>query len=242
VSAADGARGNNSVAYKPNNPLPTLGPMEKLSLQGHELYLHPLRAIWWPAQSALLLSDLHLGKGAHFRKAGIPVPIGVTDQNFANLKELVDTFRPKRMLLLGDLFHSDHNHVWNTFRDFTHEHSDVSFELIPGNHDILPAAAYAETRLVLRPETYVVDGLALSHHPLTEAQRPAGTYNIYGHIHPGVRLVDAAGNGLKLPAFFFGKYGGILPAFGTFTGCVEVKARAGDRVFVLAEGIVMKVS
>lgn len=215
--------------------------MEKLTLQGHELHLHPLRAIWWPAQSALLLSDLHLGKGAHFRKAGIAVPLAVADQNFANLRELIQTFHPRRMLLLGDLFHSDHNHVWDTFRDFTHAYPDISFELIPGNHDILPPAAYAETRLVLRPEIYVVDGLALSHHPLTKEQRPSGTYNIYGHIHPGVRLVDGAGNGMKLPAFFFGEHGGILPAFGTFTGCVAVKARAGDRVFVLADGEVIRV-
>ena len=216
--------------------------MEQLTLHGQELHLHPLRAIWWPAQSALLLSDLHLGKGAHFRKAGIAVPLAVADQNFANLNELIAAFRPQRMLFLGDLFHSDHNHIWNTFRDFTHAHPEVSFELIPGNHDILPAAAYAETRLVLRPEVYVVENFALSHHPLTAEERPPGTYNIYGHIHPGVRLFDAAGNGMKLPAFFFGQHGGILPAFGTFTGCVDVKARKGDQVYVLAEGTVIKVS
>jgi len=146
------------------------------------------------------------------------------------------------MLLLGDLFHSDHNHVWNTFRDFTHDNPEVSFELIPGNHDILSAAAYSETKLILRPEVYVVDGLALSHHPLTEQQRPPGTYNIYGHLHPGVRLFDTAGNGVKLPAFIFGKHSGILPAFGTFTGCVDVKTRVGDQVFVLADKTVIKVN
>lgn len=216
--------------------------MEKVTLHGHELHLHPLGAAWWPQQSALLLADLHLGKGMHFRKAGIAVPLAAADQNFANLRTLIETFRPARMLLLGDLFHSDHNHVWNTFRDFTYAHPDVSFELIPGNHDILPDAAYAETRLVLRPEVYVLDGFALSHHPLGAEERPPGTYNIYGHIHPGVRLFDAAGNGLKLPAFFFGRHGGILPAFGTFTGCVDVKARAGDQVFVLADGEVIRVS
>jgi len=216
--------------------------MEKTTIHGHELHLHPYKAIYWPKQRALLLSDLHLGKGAHFRKAGIPVPRGVTDDNFARLRALIDLFQPTRILLLGDLFHSDRNHVWSTFCAFTHEFPNLDFELVPGNHDIMPPAAYTEARLIMRPEIYVVDGLALSHHPLEENQRPAETYNIYGHIHPCVRLHDGAGNGMKLPAFFFGKHGGILPAFGAFTGCAEVKARAGDKVFVLGEGEVFAVS
>ncbi|MFK8162535.1 MAG: ligase-associated DNA damage response endonuclease PdeM [Lewinella sp.] len=215
---------------------------ESITIRGHVLLLHPLKAIYWPGQRALLMSDLHLGKGAHFRKAGIAVPRGVADENFARLEELIFTFQPKVVLLLGDLFHSDYNHVWQTFCEFTANHPDISFELVPGNHDILPAAAYTEARLLLRPEVYVLDGLALSHHPLTESQRPPNTYNLYGHIHPGVRLEDAAGNGLKLPAFFFGPTGGILPAFGAFTGCVEVRAKRGDRVFVIAEGAVIGVS
>lgn len=216
--------------------------METTTIHGYELQLHPHKAIYWPGRRALLLSDLHLGKGAHFRKAGIPVPLAVSDDNFSRLRELIATFQPQRILLLGDLFHSDRNHVWRTFCDFTHAYTDVDFELIPGNHDILPPAAYAEARLILRPEIYVVGDLALSHHPLEPADIPAGTYNIYGHIHPCVRIVDAAGNGMKLPAFFFGSSGGILPAFGAFTGCAEVKARAGDTVFVLAGGAVIAVS
>jgi DNA ligase-associated metallophosphoesterase len=216
--------------------------METTTIHGHELQLHPHKAIYWPARRTLLLSDLHLGKGAHFRKAGIPVPLAVTDDNFTRLRELIDVFNPARILLLGDLFHSNHNHVWRTFCDFTHAYEGIDFELVPGNHDILSAAAYAAARLILRPEVYVVDTLALSHHPLEPEDLPAGTYNIYGHLHPCVRLVDATGNGLKLPAFFFGSNGGILPAFGAFTGCAEVKARKGDRVFVLVEGVVIPVS
>lgn len=216
--------------------------METTTIQGQKLELHPHKAIYWPAQKALLLSDLHLGKGAHFRKAGIPVPMGVTDDNFNRLRELIDVFHPARILLLGDLFHSDRNHIWRTFCDFTHQHDTIDFELVPGNHDIMPAAAYAEARLILRPEVYIVDSLCLSHHPLEAADIPTGTYNLYGHIHPCVRLIDAAGNGMKLPAFFFGSSGGILPAFGAFTGCAEVKTRAGDKVFVLAEGEVILVT
>lgn len=215
--------------------------MEEVFIHGNRLLLHPQKAIYWPAEKALLLSDLHLGKGAHFRKAGIPVPRKVADVNFRRLDILIEACKPERVIFLGDLFHSDHNHVWRMFCNYLCEYADISFELVPGNHDILPATAYEESCLKMQPEVLVLGNLALSHHPLDEAVVPPGTYNIYGHIHPCVRLLDAAGNGLKLPAFFFGPTAGILPAFGEFTGCAEVKARAEDRVFVLAEGTVIGV-
>lgn len=215
--------------------------MEEVYVNHNRFLLHPERAVWWPAESAVLLSDLHLGKGAHFRKAGIYVPPRVADVNFARLATIIEDCQPERVLFLGDLFHSDLNHVWQLFRDFLEDYPGISFELVPGNHDILPDAAYKSTRLVLRPETYALGNLTLSHHPLEEERYPADHYNLYGHIHPCVRLIDGAGNVLKLPSFFFGPRAGILPAFGEFTGCAEVKARAGDRVFVLAEGSVVSV-
>lgn len=215
--------------------------MEEVVIRGHRLQLHPEKAIYWPEEKALLLSDLHLGKGAHFRRAGIPVPVGVADANFRRLRSLINTFSPERILFLGDLFHSDYNHVWPLFCAFTHEFAHLSFELVPGNHDILTNAAYEESRMLLQPEILTIGQLSLSHHPLSDADRPAGTYNLCGHIHPCVRLRDAAGSSLKLPAFYFGEHGGILPAFGEFTGCAEVKVRIGDQAFVLVGGAVISV-
>lgn len=46
------------------------------------------RAVFWPAQMALLLSDLHLGKAAHFRKNGIALPTQVTMQDIQRLKNI----------------------------------------------------------------------------------------------------------------------------------------------------------
>jgi DNA ligase-associated metallophosphoesterase len=216
--------------------------MKDIEIKGNHLQLHLQKAIYWPAEQALLLSDLHLGKEAHFRRAGIAVPLVVADVNFSRLRELIMDCRPARVLFLGDLFHSDYNHVWALFCAFLEDFPSISFELVPGNHDILTPAAYAASRLLLQPEVVLINNLSLSHHPLTDSERPAGSYNLYGHIHPCVALRDAAGNRIRLPAFFFGQTGAILPAFGEFTGCVEVKARAGDRVFVLAGESIIEVN
>ena len=216
--------------------------MEKVLVAGEELHLHPDRAAYWPARRILLLADLHLGKGAHFRRAGIPVPRLVSDVNFARLRGLLEYFDPARVLLLGDLFHSDHNHVWDSFCAFTAAHAAISFELVPGNHDVLPATRYEEARLLYHPEIISEGPFSFSHHPLPEERRLPNRYNLCGHVHPCVKLLDRTGRGIKLPSFYFGEHEAIMPAFGEFTGCAEVKVRPGDRVFVLAEDNVLAVA
>lgn len=215
--------------------------MQEATIAGERLQLHPERAINWPARRILLLADLHLGKGTHFRRAGIAVPRLVSDVNFARLNGLIQELDPQRILLLGDLFHSDHNHVWGSFCDFTARFPAISFELVPGNHDILPPICYEEARLLHHPEIITEGPFSLSHHPLLPGQRIEGKYNLCGHVHPCVRLLDRGGSSTKLPSFYFGASEGILPAFGEFTGCAEVKVRAGDRVFVLVEDLVLEV-
>lgn len=216
--------------------------MESVNIAGEQLLLHPDRAIFWPARRILLLADLHLGKGAHFRRAGIAVPRGVSAVNFARMRGLLEEFAPQRVLLLGDLFHSDHNHVWQDFCAFTAAFPDVRFELVPGNHDVLPPTCYVEARLLYHPEIIQEGAFSFSHHPLPENLRPEGCYNLCGHVHPCVKLLDGSGRGMKLPSFYFGAKEGILPAFGEFTGCAEVRVHPGDRVFVLAEDTVLAVS
>ena len=216
--------------------------MEKVIVAGETLLLHPDRAAYWTARRTLLLADLHLGKGAHFRRAGIAVPPLVSDVNFARLRGLIECFAPERVLLLGDLFHSDHNHVWQSFCAFTASLPGISFELVPGNHDVLPTHCYVEARLLYHPEIISEGPFSFSHHPLPEGKRLPDRYNLCGHVHPCVKLLDRSGRGMKLPSFYFGEHEGILPAFGEFTGCAEVKVRPGDRVFVLAEDNVLAVA
>ncbi|MDQ2734045.1 MAG: DEAD/DEAH box helicase, partial [Pseudomonadota bacterium] len=57
-------------------------------------------------------------------------------------------------------------------------------------------------------------------------------------LHPCVGLGGRAGDHLRLPCFWFGDDVGVLPAFGAFTGMHSIRARAGERVFVVADEIV----
>ena len=52
----------------------------------------------------------------------------------------------------------------------------------------------------------------------------------------GVLLQGRARQRLRLPCFHFGAQGGVLPAFGAFTGLHLLPRAPGDRLFAVAEG------
>ena len=210
-----------------------------ITFQKQTLHLHPFRAIFWEEQDALLIADLHLGKAAHFRKHGLAVPAVVLQKNLENLQILIDTFAPQRVIFLGDLFHSTLNYVWQYFVRFMENYGDLCFELVQGNHDILPPELYAAAQLTVYTEPLVVEAFIFSHYPLEEV--PARLYNFYGHLHPGVKLSGYGGQSMRLPCFHFGKRQAVLPAFGKFTGLAIVRPVAGDQVFVIGEGQVFAV-
>ena len=215
--------------------------METIELAGQTLDLHPFRAAYWREAATLLLADTHLGKSAHFRRAGIAVPRAVADANFERLRSLLIDFRPERVLILGDLFHSHYNAAWEEFVGLIAQFDSVRFELVPGNHDILGAARYAEAGLFLHPEIVDEGPFRFQHFPLAaDAPPPPERYVLSGHLHPCVRLRGNGREGARLPCFYFGERHGILPAFGAFTGHAEVPVRRGDRVYLVTPAKILR--
>lgn len=200
--------------------------------------LLPQKVMYWPAEDVLFLADLHLGKVNHFRKAGIPVPSHANHRNIETLIEAVALTRPKRIVCLGDLFHSHYNTEWEVFGEVIRHLSAVSFELVPGNHDIMSARQYERKGIKVHDDLRVGKFL-FTHHPLERI--PAGYYNIAGHIHPAVRLVGKGKQFVTLPCFYFGKDQAFLPAFGMFTGTARINPKKDDRVFVVAENRLLRI-
>lgn len=210
-----------------------------IDIHGHSFELLPQKALYWDSQSTLLVADLHLGKINHFRKSGYPVPPKANEENTTVLIDLLNKYKPKRTLFLGDLFHSHYNEEWEVLGQVTRHFAACSFELIQGNHDIMSSLQYQRHQVHVHP-TLLVDNLLLTHEPMEMI--PEGQYNLAGHIHPGARLVGGGKQALTLPCFYFGKRQGILPAFGSFTGLYRMQIKKDDRVFVIAEKKVIDVS
>lgn len=205
------------------------------TLFGQQLWLTPLKAIYWEDQSALILSDLHFGKTGHFRKAGIGVPQEIFKQDLQRLFHLVQYYKPKELIIVGDFFHSSYNRESDWFARWRKDHADLAITLVRGNHDILQASWYEEQAIQVQlgiltrgPFSFIHD-----YDELPEEQ-DKDNYIFSGHLHPGVLLSGSGKQSLRLPCFYFGKAKAILPAFSGFSGLALVSPEAGSSVFAIA--------
>lgn len=197
--------------------------------------MHGHGGVFWIEKSMLLISDVHLGKVAHFRKFGAAVPQKAIHKNFVLLDEIVSHFQPFQICFLGDLFHSSLNKEWQLFENWVAK-TPAEIILIAGNHDIIAPEKFDGLGIKIFQEL-VVEGFLLSHHPDIREN----LFNFCGHIHPAIRLQGFGRQRLKLPCFFKKPKQLILPAFGEFTGTYVLEPTEEDEVFVIAENEVVKV-
>jgi DNA ligase-associated metallophosphoesterase len=199
------------------------------------------RALFFPSLRTFVLSDLHLGKVNHFRKSGIAVPTAANEANLEALVKLLMQHQPKRVIFIGDLFHSHYNSEWEALAPIIRTFSSCSFELVPGNHDIMSAIQYERHGIVIHPLQYeLTPKILLIHEPVETDVND--TYFISGHIHPAVHLNGRGRQSVTLPCFWFGKNQAILPAFGVFTGMKVIHPEPGDKVFAVVKDELVDVS
>lgn len=211
----------------------------QISLLHQALELLKEKALWIEKHKILLIADIHLGKAAHFRKAGLPIPEEVHAQDFLHLKQLIATLNPEKIYFLGDLFHSSWNQQWEVFESFLSKNPSISFHLIRGNHDIMREKIYLRSLLKIHDSPLKIDNLLLSHEPLDVI--PEGYLNICGHIHPGIAIRTTTKQKIRIPVFYFSKNTLILPSFGNFTGKFMIQPKAEDLVWGVSENLVFPI-
>lgn len=210
-----------------------------IDIKGHQLTMLPEKALALMSNKILLLADLHFGKINHFRKSGIPVPSKANDRNSELLIDLLNRIKPERVIFLGDLFHSHYNEEWEVLGQVLHHFSASSFELVRGNHDIMSSLQYERHKMQVHEGELKIGPFVLTHEPV---MTPTDNYyNLAGHIHPGVHLSGKGRQSLTLPCFYFGEHQGIMPAFGSFTGLATISPKKEDKIFVIAEGKILKI-
>ena len=203
-----------------------------LEFDGLEMVLLKEKAVWIDSLKILLIADLHLGKAAHFRKSGIPIPEPIHDQDWKRLSKLHSDLLPRHTYFLGDLFHSDWNEAWTDLKEWLMLFPETQFHLVKGNHDILPQAIYANSILTLHPKPIEVGPLLLSHEPVDHVL--SDHLNICGHIHPGIRIKGKARQSVRVPCFHQSGNTFILPRFGNFTGLALINVKSQDRIWAIA--------
>ena len=210
----------------------------KIEIRGEEIILDKERAIYLPNEKLLAISDLHLGKAAHFRKAGLAIPSTVSRNDLIRLENLLYKYRPETLLINGDMFHSDYNTEIDEFAKWKENYSEIKFILVKGNHDKQKKEVYTELTIEVHEPTYSSTNFCFIH---DAAECHSELYSIGGHIHPGISIVSKAKQRLKFPCFYFGETHAILPAFSVFTGLQLLKPLANDQIFAITPTKVVKV-
>jgi DNA ligase-associated metallophosphoesterase len=209
-----------------------------INCSGEELELIKERAIYWKAQRMLIISDIHIGKSAHFRKHGIPVPSTVGTHDLQRLTQILNLYNPDILVITGDMFHNKVNSDVDLFGSWRQMHRSTRCVLIKGNHDALSDADYEKLgidvvhkELLLAPFRFIHD-------------KPGAFdeyYNITGHIHPGVTIYGKARQQLRFPCFYFSKTCAVLPAFSAFTGLSKIEREEGDQFYAITPTRVLAV-
>jgi len=197
----------------------------EVSFAGERIILDASGAIMLPAQDVLVVSDLHLEKGSFFAARGNPIPCHDTGDTLQRLAELIDCYRPRTVLSLGDSFHDvragDRISPKNARLLTEIVRSVTEWTWITGNHD---------PKIPTRFHGHVASDYRLA--PISFSHRPedGAAPRIAGHYHPKHRLRTAR-RSISGPCFVVGADLLLLPAFGAYAGGLSTSSEPLQSLF-----------
>lgn len=202
------------------------------TIHNNTFWLSQHRCMFWEEQKALIVSDLHVGKAGHFRKAGIAVPQSVFKEDLQCLFSEIQFYKAQRLIIVGDLFHSRENKEMDLFAKWRNDILHVKLDLVKGNHDILKNDVYANMNVLVHEHTLCIDEFLFTH-DAENAQCARNTYTFSGHIHPGVLIKGTGRQALRFPCYYFSDSIAVLPAFSKFTGLALIEPKHNANVYAI---------
>ena len=196
-----------------------------VGLAGECALCDPRGILYFPDFGLLCVSDLHLEKGSAIARRGALIPPYDTAATLARLAEAVAHYQPRIVVSLGDSFHDGWGaeRLPGPFRATLEAlMAGRDWFWIAGNHDPdAPVDLPGETVMEL-----AVGALRFRHEP----SRGAAEGEVAGHLHPCARIVQR-GRSVRRRCFAGDGSRIVMPAFGAYTGSLNVLDRAYHGLF-----------
>ena len=207
-----------------------------IHLAGERLMLDPAGVLAWPARRLLAVADLHLEKGSAFAaSAGRFLPPYDTRETLERLRLALRRWRPARLVALGDSFHDAAGAGRLSPADaalLRRMLDGIETVWVLGNHDPVPPAGLPGIAAEACEE-----GAVVFRHRARPGAVPGA--EVSGHFHPRATMPTRCG-GVTRPCFVADARRVVLPAFGAYTGGLDVADPAvaglfprGARLFLL---------
>jgi DNA ligase-associated metallophosphoesterase len=207
--------------------------MVPLSFAGETFLPTADGALYWQAQQALLVADLHLEKASWFARLGQFLPPYDSHATLVALADNAERTGARRIFCLGDSFHDRFG------CERLPANSRVLLESLTGRFDWTWIVGNHDPGFADHCGGTIVDevelcGILLRHEALGEEHRP----EISGHFHPKLRL-SINGRRISRRCFVASDTKLILPAFGALTGGLDarhpeiVRAMRGEGVAIV---------
>ena len=198
---------------------------KSIEILGEKLLFTNQRTLFWEREKALIISDLHIGKTAHFRKNGIAIPSNILNEDLLRLEQLIQQFQAKKLIIVGDFLHAGNNSDLDIFCVWRKCFQSLKIILVKGNHDKISAQFLEENCIEFFENKFEISPFTFIHEPEISDRK----FCISGHIHPGVLMKQKKIQSIKLPCFAYSENQLVLPAFSEFTG-LDYKTLGSDFV------------
>lgn len=209
---------------------------KNITIQNEVFTLTNQRALFWKREKALILSDLHIGKTAHFRKNGIALANHVMKSDLERLSVLIAYFQPEKFIVVGDLLHAGNNSDVEEFCEWRNQYPELKFYLVEGNHDRISKDLEEKLCLDFKAEILELADIIFIHDFDTSNPK----FQITGHIHPGF-VINSTVKNIRLPCFVQTANQLLLPAYSEFTGLDTKNLPKGGRFYIFTDAEIYQI-